>query len=118
MAAQNYSTPLSLLAFGCSPYMASIFTDRMRSQGVDAVAMAIPNTVEGDALVAQYIGSRNWSCWMAGPGLTQDLAWFSRVVQIAKRANPNVPMLVYQGQGDVENAILRQLGVRLPLATV
>lgn len=98
--------------------MAGIFTDRMRSQGVDAVAIVISNTAEGDALVAQYMSSRNWNCWMTGTGLMQDHAWFSRVVQIAKKANPNVPMLVYQGQGDVENAILRQLGVRLPLATV
>jgi hypothetical protein len=48
----------------------------------------------------------------------QDRAWFERVIQIVKNANPYVPRLDIRGPDDAENAIFRQFGVKLPLATV
>ena len=117
MATQLSHAPLSLLNFGCSPAFAQVFQDRMRGQDVDATCLAIQNTPEGDAEVIRAVSARNWSCWMAGPGLMQDQAWFGRLQQIVRSINPRVPLLNYHGPGDAENAILRQLGVRLPLAT-
>jgi hypothetical protein len=115
---QSSGVSLSLLSFGCSSTIASAFQDRMRKQGVDATCLTISNTPEGDAEVARSVSSRNWSCWMVGLGLMQDRAWFERVMQIAKSANPHVPRLDIRGPGDAENAIFRQFGVKLPLATV
>ena len=118
MAGQSSRTSLSLLSFGCSPTIARAFQERMRNQGVDATSLAISNTPEGDAEIVRGITSRDWSCWMVGLGLMQDRVWFERVMTIVKTANPHVPMLDIHGPGDVENAIVRQLGVKLPLATI
>ena len=90
----------------------------MRSQGVDATCLTISYTPAGDAEVARNISSRNWSCWVVGLGLMQDRAWFERLIQVVKNANPQMTLLDIRDPGDVENAILRQLGVRLPLATI
>jgi hypothetical protein len=117
MALQPSRVPLSLLSFGCSSTIARAFQDRMRNQGVDATCVTISNTPASDVEIARMITSQNWSCWMAGLGLMQDRAWFERVMQIVKSTNPHVPMLDIRGPGDAENAILRQFGVRLPLAT-
>jgi hypothetical protein len=81
----------------------------MRIQGVDASYFTVSNTSDGNAEVARAVSSRNWSCWIVGLGLTQDRAWFERLIQIVKNTNPHVPLLDIRGPGDVENAILRHL---------
>lgn len=118
MTDANSSTPLSLLCFACSPYMANAFADRMRRQGVDVTAKAILDSEEGDAEVIRSISSKNWNCWMIGHGLMHNRTQSQRISDIVKRTNPDIPILDYQSQSDVENAILRQFGIRLPLATI
>jgi hypothetical protein len=94
MAVQATYAPLSLLSFGCSPTIARAFEDRMCSQDVDATALVIENKPVGDAEIARSITSRNWSCWMVGPGLMQDRVWFERVIKIVKNTNPNIYIYV------------------------
>jgi hypothetical protein len=108
-------TPLSIVTFGVDQNTARQVKDRLCTRGINAESYVVSNTPTSDTEIANILTSKKWDGFIIGLGVQKDLQWFERVLEVVKKANPNVPLIHHQGPNDLENVIERHFKIRLPL---
>ncbi|CAF0797230.1 unnamed protein product [Adineta steineri] len=110
-------SPLRILTFGVSESTARGVNDRLRSRGIDAESHVVSNTPTSDAEIANILTSKHWDGFLVGYGVRIEPEWFERLQQVAKNANPDVPLINHKTIDDLENSIEHHFNIQLPPAT-
>jgi hypothetical protein len=107
-------TPLSIVTFGVDQNTARRVKDRLCARGINAESYVVSNTPTSDAEIANIVTSKNWDGLIIGFGVQKDRPWYERILEVIKKANPNLPLIHHQGPDDLENAIERHFKIQLP----
>ena len=106
-------TSLSIVIFGIDKNLLQQGSDRLCAKGINAESYVVSNTPSSDAEIASIISCKKWDGLIIGRGVQKDLTWYERILEIVKKANPNVAVIDRQDSDDFKSAVERQFNIQL-----
>ena len=108
---------LRIVTFGIDHNIARRVCDQLRARSIDAESYVVENTPASDSEIASILKAKQWDGLIIGRGVQENHAWYERVLDIAKDANPNVPLIRNEGHKDLIGDIERHFKIQLPPAS-